>query len=164
MNFGQYIKQIEANNKAFVKDLLLHRGSVILEPLSINNQALNKFKKILFVNQNSGLKSFDSVGIGAAEASGIRKYYKRQASDEANRYNTEYDDLDDKIEYGKNNGMSQTQLDNLRQQKKSVRTNYKNMQNVADRHEMAGNRNFDNYYQMGRQELQKLNNRLASYQ
>ena len=73
---GDYdlINAITANNKAFVKDLLLHRGSVILEPLSINNQALNKFKKILFVNQNSGLKSFDSVGIGAAEASGIRKY------------------------------------------------------------------------------------------
>ncbi len=74
---GDYdlINAITANNKAFVKDLLLHRGSVILEPLSINNQALNKFKKILFVNQNSGLKSFESVGIGAAEASGIRRYY-----------------------------------------------------------------------------------------
>ena len=80
---GDYdlINAITANNKAFVKDLLLHRENVILEPLSINNQALNKFKKILFVNQDSGLKSFESVGIGAAEASGIRRYYNNISLD-----------------------------------------------------------------------------------
>lgn len=73
---GDYelINAITANNKAFVKDLLLHRDSLALDPLAINGQALSKFKKILFVNQNSGLKNFDSVGISAGEASGIRRY------------------------------------------------------------------------------------------
>ena len=62
------------NNKVFIKELLLHRGSITLEPLAIGNSALIKFKKILFVNQNSGLSSFESVGISPGEASGIRKY------------------------------------------------------------------------------------------
>ena len=64
-----------------MRRLFTVRENVILEPLSINNQALNKFKKILFVNQDSGLKSFESVGIGAAEASGIRRYYNNISLD-----------------------------------------------------------------------------------
>ena len=68
------LNAIIANNKVFLKDLLLHRGSITLDPLAISNSALLKFKKILFVNQNSGLSSFESVGIGQSEASGIRKY------------------------------------------------------------------------------------------
>ena len=61
---------------------------------------------------------------------GIRRHYKRQASDDVNRYYTDWCDLDDKIEQGKDNGMEQAKLDNLRQQKKSARTNYKNMENI----------------------------------
>ena len=87
---------------------------------------------------------------------GIRRHYKRQASDDVNRYYTDWCDLDDKIEQGKDNGMEQAKLDNLRQQKKSARTNYKNMENIADKHEKAEDRNSANYYQMARQELKKF--------
>lgn len=100
---------------------------------------------------------------GWDKMAGIRKYYKNQASDEANRFNTECDDIDDKIDFGRENGMDKTQLDNLRQQRKNAKANYRNMQNIADRHDDAGYRNLQNYGQMGRQELQKLNSKLSSY-
>ena len=100
---------------------------------------------------------------GWDKMSGIRNYYKKQASDEANRYNTECNDIDDKIDFGRENGMDKTQLDNLRQQRRTAKANYRNMQNIADKHDNAKYRNIQIYGQMGRQELQKLNNRLSSY-
>lgn len=100
---------------------------------------------------------------GWDKMAGIRNYYKNQASDEANRYNTECDDIDDKIDFGRESGMDRSQLDNLRQQRKTAKANYRNMRDIADRHDDAKYRNIQNYGQMGREELKKLNNRLDTY-
>lgn len=97
---------------------------------------------------------------GWDKMSGIRNYYKNRASDEANRYNTECDDIDDKIDFGRENGMDKAQLDNLRQERETAKANYRDMRDIAGRHDDARYRNLQNYGQIGREELKKLNNRL----